>query len=148
MNILLIEDHPLKQEQIISTIHQWLAETSVTVRNSYNSGLRELILNRDSYDLLLLDISMPNYDISLGEEGGDWLPMAGTRILKDMHLRSIPTQSIVITMHGNFDDGTEIGDLDQRLKNEFTDNYYGYVYYSQTRDDWKEKLVSLLNEFV
>jgi hypothetical protein len=82
------------------------------------------------------------------DSGGDWMPFAGKKILKEMYLRDIPTKTIVVTMHGSFDDGTKITELDSALKNEFSDNYIGYVFYSQLNEDWKEKLCQLLNTII
>jgi Response regulator of citrate/malate metabolism len=145
MKLLFIEDHPLKQAQINKFITENFVDFHVETKNSYISGLKELIRNHEEYDALLLDISMPNYDISSEDSGGDWMPLAGKKILKEMYLRDIPTKAIVITMHGSFDDGTKITDLDSELQSEFSDNYIGYVYYSQIHEDWKEKLFQLLN---
>ncbi len=144
MNILFIEDHPLKQAQI----HKYLSDkseiASIVTKNSYISGLKELINNFSSYDILLLDISMPNYDISSEDSGGSWMPLAGKKILKEMFLRDIPTKAIVVTMHGSFDDGTKITELDNELRSQFSENYIGYVFYSQINEEWKEKLSQLL----
>lgn len=145
MRILFIEDHPLKQAQINKFVSEQFLGCDIQSKNSYISGLRELIKNYKEYDVLLLDISMPNYDISSEDSGGDWMPLAGKNILKEMFLRDIPTKAIVITMHGSFDDGTRITELDSELQKEFPDNYIGYVYYSQINEDWKEKLLQLLN---
>jgi len=145
MRILFIEDHPLKQAQINRFIAEKFVDCQIEVKNSYISGLKELKNNYSNYDVLLLDISMPNYDISPEDSGGDWMPLAGKKILKEMYLRDIPTKTIVVTMHGSFDDGTKITELDSAFKNEFSDNYIGYVFYSQINEDWKDKLCHLLN---
>lgn len=148
MKILFIEDHPLKQAQINKFINDNFVSYEIVSRNSYISGLKELKQNHSYYDVLLLDISMPNYDISSEESGGDWMPLAGKKILKEMYLRDIRTKAIVITMHGSFDDGTRITDLDSELGNEFPDNYIGYVYYSQINEDWKEQLEKLIKSLL
>lgn len=145
MKILFIEDHPLKQAQINKFVLENFSDCEIETKNSYISGLKELIKNYKTYDVLLLDISMPNYDISPEDSGGDWMPLAGKNILKEMYLRDIPTKAIVVTMHGSFDDGTKITELDDELQKEFTDNYIGYVFYSQINEDWKDKICQLLN---
>lgn len=145
MKILLIEDHPLKQAQITKFVLEKFSGSQIETKNSYISGLKELKLHHNSYDLLLLDISMPNYDILPEDSGGDWMPLAGKNILKEMYLRDINTKAIVITMHGSYDDGTRITDLHSDLQQEFADNYIGYVYYSQINEDWKENLCQLIN---
>ena len=144
MKILFIEDHPLKQAQINKFVLEKFSDCEIESKNSYISGLKELIKNHNNYDVLLLDISMPNYDISSEDSGGDWMPLAGKNILKEMYLRDIPTKAIVVTMHGSFDDGTKITELDSELKREFSDNYIGYVFYSQLNEDWKDKICQLL----
>ena len=125
MRIIFIEDHPLKQAQINKYINERFPETDIINKNSYISGLKELIHNYDNYDLLLLDISMPNYDISSDDSGGDWMPLAGKKILKEMYLRDIPTKAVVVTMHGSFDDGTRITELDEIIKLERPLKNYG-----------------------
>ncbi|WP_299896773.1 hypothetical protein [uncultured Aquimarina sp.] len=144
MKILFIEDHPRKQAQIIEYVNSKFKDVEIITKNSYISGLRELITNNDKYNILLLDISMPNYDISSEDNGGDWMPLAGKKILQQMYLRDIPTKAIVVTMHGSFDDGTKITELDNQLKEEFTDNYAGYVFYTQINEEWQDKLFNLL----
>lgn len=146
MNILFIEDHPYKLGQVLNFLSEGFPDVKVEVRNSYNSGLRELITNSKEYDLLLLDISMPNYDISPEENGGDFLPLAGKLILKEMYLREIPTKAIVVTMHGSFEDGTKLAELDNKLKTEFCDNYIGHVYFSAVSTEWKIQLENLIKQ--
>ncbi len=146
MKILFIEDHPYKQGQVLGFLSEIYPEAIVTTKNSYNSGLKELKENNRMYDLVLLDISMPNYDISAEESGGDFLPLAGKLILKEMYLREIPTKAIVVTMHGSFEDGTKMIDLDNHLKTEFSDNYVGYVYFSAVNTEWKKQLEILINK--
>lgn len=148
MNILFIEDHPLKQAQVNKYILDEFSDIKIQLKNSYISGLKELIHYFNDYDCLLLDISMPNYDISSEDSGGDWMPLAGKKILKEMYLRDINTKVIVITMHGSFDDGTKIEDLDVELNEEFSENYIGHVFYSQINEEWKVKLKELLNKIM
>ncbi len=148
MKVLLIEDHPYKLGQILNFLSETFPRAAVEVKNSYNSGLRELINNSSSYNLLLLDISMPNYDISPEENGGDFLPLAGKLILKEMYLREINTKAVVVTMHGSFEDGTKLAELDNKLKTEFSDNYIGHVYFSAVSSEWKIQLENLIKHLL
>lgn len=145
MKILFIEDHPYKRAQIISFLEEEIPNTSIISKGSYNSGLKELILNNIEYDFLLLDISMPIYDISPEESGGEFMPQAGKLILKEMFLREIPTRVIVVTMYENYVDGTSIFKLDKELKEEFSENYLGYAYFTPNNTIWKEQISRLLN---
>lgn len=145
MKVLFIEDHPHKRRLVYNYLIETFPDIEIVQKGSYNSGLKELITQSNDYDLLLLDISMPNYDISPEESGGDFLPLAGKLILKEMYLREINTKAIVVSMHGSFEGGTKLTELDSELRNEFSDNYAGYVYFSQISTEWKEQLKKLIN---
>jgi len=147
MNILFIEDHPYKLGQVLSFLKESFPNYVVDVRNSYNSGLKELVLNHTHYDLILLDMSMPNYDISSDESGGEFIPLAGKLILKEMYLREITAKVIVVTMHGNFEDGTKLSELDGTLQREFSDNYIGHVYFTVINSEWKKQMFSLIKKY-
>lgn len=144
MKILLIEDHPYKLGQLLTFFEENFPKITVITRGSYNSGLKEIICNHSSYEIILLDISMPNYDITPGESGGDFIPLAGQLILKEMYLREIPTKVAVITMYENFVDGTPLKMLNSILNQDFNDNYIGYVHFSANSNNWKVELKELL----
>lgn len=147
MNILLIEDNPYKTAQIQEFIFEEFPTVVLNTKNSYHSGLKEIRLN-NIYDLILLDISMPTYDIKMGENGGEPNPIAGKYILKEMHLRDIPTKVIVVTMYENFVDGTRLKDLDSQFRNDFVNNYQGFVYFSPSDTSWREILKNKINDHI
>ncbi len=147
MKILLIEDNQYKANQLEAFIASEFPNISLTIRGSYNSGLKEIVLNND-YVLILLDISMPTYDIKPGESGGEPIPLAGKMILKEMFLRDIDTNVIVVTMYENFVDGTQLTALDTQFREEFSSNYRGYVYFSPGENNWKEYLKKSINELL
>tara|TARA_R110000868_G_scaffold261914_1_gene520092 strand:- start:383 stop:811 length:429 start_codon:yes stop_codon:yes gene_type:complete len=142
MKILFIEDNPQKLKQVLNYITDNHANCSVEVRKSYNSGLRELISN-DEYSLILLDMSLPNYDIEPGESGGDFEKYAGKYLLNEMYRRDINTNVLVITMYPNY--------VDEEFTNELKDNfsnYLGVIYYNvKEPDSWKNELTKTLNSF-
>lgn len=141
MKILLIEDNQYKITQLQEFLGFEFPQIELTIRNSYHSGLKEVKQNSKQYNLILLDISMPTYDIKAGEQGGTPLSLAGKLILNEMNLRDIDTKVIVVTMYENYVDGTKLLELDKQFTSEFSTNYMGYVYFSP--DDttgWKHNL--------
>jgi len=144
MKILFIEDHPYKKGQIENFLKETFPNAHVETRGSYISGLTELIQSNVKYDFLLLDISMPTYDITRSESGGDFIPQAGRKILKEMYLREIPVKTVVVTMYENYVDGTSIFQLHESLKEEFSDNYLGYVYFTASNNQWKKELLKFI----
>jgi DNA-binding NarL/FixJ family response regulator len=141
MKILLIEDNQYKISQLEEFIATEFPLIELTICNSYHSGLKEIKLNSQVYNLVLLDISMPTYDIKPGEQGGTPLSLAGKLILNEMNLRDILTKVIVVTMYENYVDGTKLIELDKQFTSEFNSNYIGYVYFSpDDKTAWKENL--------
>jgi len=147
-HILLIEDDQYKLEKIKTFIENEYPELLVTVKTSFHSGFEEVVDNYNIYDLILLDMSMQNYDISSEEAGGDPAPLAGKSILTQMYFREIPTKVIVVTMYERFQDGTELKDLHSILLEEFPDNYKGYVYFSHLDNKWTNDLKIFINNLL
>lgn len=142
MKILFIEDNPQKLKQVLNYIQENHSNCQVEIRKSYNSGLRELISN-DEYSLILLDMSLPNYDIEPGESGGDFEKYAGKYLLNEMYRRDINTNVLVITMYPNYVDK----EFTNELKGSFS-NYLGVIYYNvKEPDGWKNELTKTLNSF-
>jgi CheY-like chemotaxis protein len=109
--ILIVEDNEKKLEKLKVFLESEYPEISLEERTSYNSASKEIALNYENYDLILLDMSMQTYDISTEESGGEPEPLAGKNILKQMYLREIPNKVIVVTMYENYVDGTRIKQL-------------------------------------
>lgn len=135
MKVLLIEDNPQKLKQVSEFLESHIEGLELTVRKSYNSGLGELIKG-GSYSLILLDMSLPNYDIEPGESGGDFEKYAGKFLLNEMYRRDITTKVLIITMYLNYVDE----EFSTELKDNFP-NYLGVVYYNvKEPDGWKNEL--------
>lgn len=142
MNILLIEDNAYKKDQIYSFVENLDSSIHIELRKSYNSGLREIIKNRD-YSLVLLDMSLPNYDIAPGETGGDF-ENAGELILKEMYRRNININVAIVTMYRNYVND----EINTKLKLSFS-NYLGVVYFDiNDPDGWKSELHTIINSQV
>lgn len=146
--ILFIEDDQYKMEKIKSFLEEEYKYLELTIKTSFHGGFEEIVDNFQNYDLVLLDMSMQNYDITVNEAGGDPAPLAGKSILTQMFLREIPTLVVVVTMYENFSDGTKIKDLNTSLTEEFPDNYKGYVFFSHMNNKWMNDLKSYINKLL
>ena len=107
MKILLIEDEASKRAAISKHIVEILGPEAVVVeRESLRSGLKEVI-SEENYDLILLDMSMPGFDVSSSEPiGGEPESFAGQEIMAQMKLRGINTPVAVVTQYKAFAKGT------------------------------------------
>src|SRR5690606_22360691 len=100
INILLIEDDKKKSDDIISHINNKFTNSEILLKESYHSGIKILI--REPFDLLLLDMSMPTWDRSPSEAGGEYEKFGGIKILKELARKKKLLPTILITMFDNF----------------------------------------------
>ena len=139
MNVLLIEDDKEKAKSVISFLRKEYPNVGLEHKESYNSGLREIINNSNLYDIILLDMTMSTFDISTEEDGGVPQILAGGQILDAMSLRCIVKPVVVVSMYVSFG-GVKIDDLDKNLRTDFPEIYKGYVRFAINKNDWQDEL--------
>ncbi|WP_184546126.1 response regulator [Mucilaginibacter sp. FT3.2] len=139
--ILLVEDDEDKRKQLVNFINLKIP-SELTEARSFQSGLKAL--KSQSFDLILLDMTMPTFDINPPKEGGGRSqPFGGEMLLAEMVRREINTKVIVVTQFDLFGKGDEeitLKDLDVRLKERFPDNYLGAIPYRISYTSWEDAL--------
>lgn len=145
MRILLVEDQPDKREEIKQFITNELAKgIEITDKESLRGALKQIMTCSD-YDLMLLDMSMPNFDPSI-ENPADCSPesFAGKELLEQMKLRKIKIPVIVITQYSSFEGGAvTLEALSDEFKNKYGEFYLGSVYFNSAVGTWKKELLDL-----
>jgi CheY-like chemotaxis protein len=139
--VLLIEDDQKKIDDIENFMRENYNTYRLTVKESYQSGLRELMLNR--YDLLLLDMSLPTWGNMEFEGVGSFEKFGGYKIMKELVRKKVGLKTILITMFDDFgesDSSITLNQIDDILKTEFTGFYLGYVFYNSRESNWKNVL--------
>lgn len=146
----MIEDDEDKARTIQMFIEAEYPGSLAAVAKSLNGGLRALISGQGRLDLVLLDMSMPNYDVAPEEPGGGTPEsFAGQELLAQMKLRGIEIPVIVITMFDKFGEANgriSLDQLAQQLRREYGRTYKGYVYYNAAQEGWKPSLRTLIDE--
>ena len=148
MRILLIEDDEYKAKQILDFLKSSvnILDNQVVLKKAFQSGMESIVNN--SYDLILLDMSMPTFEVSASRPSGRPRPYGGRDILYEMKRKEIKVTTIVITQYNVFGEGVDrlnITQLDESLKEKFSDMYLGLIYYSVSAIDWKELLLQLIH---
>lgn len=145
MNFLLIEDDQHKSKQIINFLKESPIESEIVLKRSYQSGLKELLTQE--YDLVLLDMQLPNFDIKPGEDGYKFRKLAGFDILRELSRKKKQCRVIVITQFETFGEGEfyiDLLNLKQMLKSEFPNLYIATVFYSPDNTLWQKELIELI----
>jgi CheY-like chemotaxis protein len=144
VDILLIEDDDIKASNIEEFLQNKIKK--ITRKKSWQTGLVEIVKNR-SYDLILLDMSMPRYDYDGSDNLYEFEPFAGWEIMKEMKRRKINISTIVITSFGTFgkdENRIDVNGLNDKLELEFSNFYKGIIRYNSSIVTWKEELEKVL----
>jgi CheY-like chemotaxis protein len=147
MRLLLVEDDDNKQKQVLELLQATYPKLQVEVAGSLISALRSV--KRLRPEIVLLDMTLPNYDIVEGESGGGLHAFGGEEFLRQTRRFGISTAVIVITQFETFGDPPHdkgFIQLDAELKSSFPDMYHGAVYYHASIYDWTSELLRLLKE--
>lgn len=140
--IVLVEDDDNKARQIISFLSVEFKGLLVEHRKSYTSGLKAI---RELKPILvLLDMSLPNYDGEISStEGGKFRSYGGRDILYQLSRRGADVRVLVVTQYDSFSSEANAKSLEtlaEELGNEFPQHFIGAVFYSASQDDWKNRI--------
>lgn len=147
MKILIIEDNKNKLSRLKSFILDMRFEKEIKIEeaNSFTSGIRRI--NEKIWDIVILDMSLPTYDITHHENGGDKKPVAGKEIMKRMIHRNIIIPVIIITQFDTFGENRITLDiLNREFEEEFGRIWKGTIFYDG--DEWKNKLDYILTNAI
>lgn len=147
MTALIIEDDDLKMDRLRGFLTAEMPSLGVEVARSYKTGLRALMeLNPG---LVLMDMTLPSFDIQPGTDGGRPLSLGGKELLRQMNRRGVRSPAIVVTGFDTFGSGASLVTLDQldaELAREFGDFYLGSVYFNAASEDWRDRLRELVRK--
>lgn len=146
MKILLIEDDENKRSALESFIKSEVPGAKIEEAKSLQAGVRRA--RTGDYVLIILDMTLPNYDPSPDEPGGGTIHSFGGReFLKQMTRFQITTPVIVVTQFEQFGKPptvTNLEELDKSLRRDFSRTYRGAVYYHAAIIGWQQALASLI----
>lgn len=145
MKILLVEDDEDKREQLLTFLEINFNFIVDEVR-SFQSALKAI--QQENYELIMLDMTIPTFDVSPTEHGGRAQPFGGEMLLYEMRRRDIKSKVIVVTqfdIFGKDEEETSLADLDLRLAKTFPNNYLGAVQYSIKYTSWENLLLEKIN---
>lgn len=147
MRVLVVEDEDPKRDNILSTLADKYPEAKATIARSVSSAIK--ILRSDIPDLILLDMSLPTFDIGGKESGGRPQGFGGIEVLRYIDRFGADVPVIVITAYEAFaKDGQQIDlrVLGKQLTEAHPDNFRGVVHYNSVYETWQEELYNLIEK--
>ncbi|HYH07228.1 MAG TPA: response regulator [Thermoanaerobaculia bacterium] len=144
MKVLIVDDDDHKRLQIGGSVRAAMPTAVIVEARSYQSGLRALLAA--AYDLVVLDMTMPSYDVTTEDDGGRTQAYAGREILKQMDARGISAPVIVVTQFERFGgaDGLSLEELHVQLLRDHASSYKGAVFFDAASPLWRAALVNRL----
>jgi CheY-like chemotaxis protein len=139
--IYLIEDDNLKSGKIIPFLRSIGEGAKIEHFRSYQSGLKGVEARLP--DLLILDMTLPTFDMSGISRHGRPRSLGGYEIMRKMKRRGMFCPVFVISALETFGDGkTKISfdEIGQRCLDEFPMMFTGAAFFSLTSEKWKEPL--------
>lgn len=143
MRVLVVEDDEDKARDVAEYVRGRYDVGEIAMLRSFQSGLRAIL--SEMPDLVLLDMTMRNFDRSLEEDGGRPHHFAGREILRQMSREEVHAPVIIVTHFERFGEEDEEMTLTE-LKDELRrfPDYLGTVHYRSNVDEWKEQLNALI----
>lgn len=133
MKILVVEDDDYKRGEVKSFLTEAMPTASLFEARSAQSAVRALTLDR--FACIILDMSLPTFDMTSAEHGGRPQPLGGKEVLYEIERRDLVTPVIVLTQFTTFERSDvnatdlDLAELDRELCAEFSNNYRGAVFY-------------------
>jgi CheY-like chemotaxis protein len=149
VNIILIEDDPQKAERVSVALRELIADASIELCKSYQSGSRALEAT-DQVDLVVLDMSLPTFDPIPDQRSGRPRPLGGYDLMRRAKRAGKKCPVIVLTALENFGSGDRtfsFSELKSLCQSDFPDMFRVAIYYSQSTASWREELAAATSEF-
>jgi CheY-like chemotaxis protein len=147
--ILVVEDDEYKSADICRVIADIIPAAALSRAQSVTSALRSISSRK--FDLVVLDMSLPTFDLSGPGGGGSPQSQGGVEVLRLAKKLGSTIPVIVVTQYPDVEfDGLEVplAEAAVRLSARFGMNVLGCIAYEFDRGTWKEELIARLTEII
>lgn len=148
--ILLVEDDEPKLRAVKEFLESTFSPTTLVIARSYSSAMSEL--DRSEFDLAILDMSLPTYDLEKDVEGGgDPQGYGGQDLMRTLESDFPNVRAVVITQYNIFPDPQKENSktffqLERELEEEFGDLFLGMISYSGKLGRWKADVRTIIEK--
>lgn len=150
LRILLVEDDEPKLRAVKEFLESTFSPASLVLARSYSSAMSEL--DKAEFDLAVLDMSLPTYDLAKDAEGGgDPQGYGGQDLMRTLEGDFPNVRAVVITQYNLFPDPMKansktFAELQRELEDEFGALFLGMVSYSGKLGRWKADVRTIIEE--
>ncbi len=145
MNLLIVEDEAPKLQNVRELAQELALFECLDEARSFGSALKAL--RARAFDLIILDMSLPTFDIGNGESGGRPQGFGGQEVLRYMSRFKLTTPVIVVTAFEAFAEkgkAIDLKALEKSLLAEHPNIFRGVVFYNTMFTTWRDELRKLV----
>ena len=145
MNVWLIEDDGFKRDKIRHVLLEHLPFAEISEARSAKSAL--LMLGGPLPDVVILDMSLPTFDIGPSESGGRPQAFGGVEFLRELDRKGVVVPVVVVTqyeVYESVDERLTHGQLRGRLSEAHSANFVDLVHYETNSEQWKKPFYGAL----
>lgn len=149
MKIIMIEDNEHKRKKLKDFILSFDVEIVIEEASSYTTGLDKCLNN--SYDLLILDMTMPTYDKSSTESGGRFRTYGGKDIVRKLKRKNKNIPFIIVSQYPKFNENSKtlsLQELGNMLESYVPTYYLATIFYDTSSSNWKKTLEEEIIKFI
>lgn len=142
MRVLIAEDDDPKLHRLREFVEAEFAPAHVTSSRSVNSTLARLRI--ETPDLIILDMSLPTYEIAIGEQGGRPQDFGGITVMEFMTFEQLSAPVVIVTQYETFpgSNGANLSleEIAASVAREHPDIFRELIYYNSVENVWQEPL--------
>lgn len=147
MRVLLVEDEGPKRQHIQQFCEEVFPELTVDWTGSVRGATD--FLTKTTPDLILLDMSLPTFQIGAKEKGGRPQGTGGIEVIRFIDMMDLRIPIVVVTAYPAISiEGRQhtLEEIDLILKTDHQLNYCGLVYFNSVYSTWRSDLEALLKK--
>lgn len=145
LKILIVEDNLYKLNKIKEIVNSIEKPFQLEICHSFTSAWNKIKTN--SFTLICLDMSLPTFDNTELENGGQFRVFGGKELARKILRKKINSKFIFITQYKNFSENNNsysFSELKHELLEDYESSCLGVVFYSNNTSDWRIELSELI----
>lgn len=147
LRVLIVEDIETKRLSMIELVRAVLRLVEVHCAASVKSAIQ--LLDEHSYSLILLDMSLPTFDLTKSEGGGTPRPRGGMELFAHLDGAGVEVPVIVVSAFGTLEERGSLVSLEEistRLRKDYPGLFRGSVLFDSVYTVWADELSALIQK--
>lgn len=147
LRVLIVEDIETKRLSMTHLVESVFSPVEVHCAASVKSAIQ--LLDQHSYSLVLLDMSLPTFDLSKLEGGGTPRPRGGVELFAHLDGAGVEVPIVVVSAYGALEERGSLISLDEiskRLMRNYPGLFRGSVLFDSVYTVWADQLSALIRK--